>query len=368
MTAFDQPLKDSGERTEFESGSVRDSKAGKGRYDLLPTRALHALARHFQKGAEKYGDRNWESGQPVSGFIDSGLRHAFKHLQGKRDEPHLVAAAWNLLAAVETILRIEEGLLPQELDDTPQIVSAEVTIEDGIPVFQAETGTLYSELITVLHHASEESDNSPLETLNRIIAQRNDYKAGYQHAFEIVSGLSSPRSNTADEDAAAIAAYTEKAAQVYGINYKNPRPVEDESIFDPSEKEPSACATNSCGCKSRTGDNVIRFFTTKVDENDTDDNVVYYYDEERSVVGWETHIHADTLNRCEKGESTMLLSIEDWDHFVSTGQFIPVSPTKAAEMQAAQAVIVKADDLEKEIAKSASNDGADNGFCPPYYE
>jgi hypothetical protein len=37
-------------------------------------------------------------------------------------------------------------------------------------------------------------------------------------------------------------------------------------------------------------------------------------------------------------------------------------------MQAAQAVSVKADDLEKEIAKSASNDGADNGFCPPYYE
>jgi len=45
------------------------------------------------------------------------MRHAFQALQGLTDEDHLVAAAWNFLAAIETRERIREGMLPEELDD-----------------------------------------------------------------------------------------------------------------------------------------------------------------------------------------------------------------------------------------------------------
>lgn len=110
-------LKDSGAREEFATGSRRDSRAGKGRFDLLPARAIARLARHFEAGGVKYGPRNWENGQPLSRFMDSGLRHAFAHLQGKRDEDHLIAAAWNLLCMADTEERIKAGLLPATLDD-----------------------------------------------------------------------------------------------------------------------------------------------------------------------------------------------------------------------------------------------------------
>ncbi len=110
-------IKDSGEREKFDTGSVRDTRTGKGRYDLLPTRAIRRVAKHFEAGAVKYGDRNWEKGQPISRYLDSGLRHLFTHLEGQRDEDHLAAAAWNILAAIETDERVISGQLPKELND-----------------------------------------------------------------------------------------------------------------------------------------------------------------------------------------------------------------------------------------------------------
>lgn len=112
-------LKDSGKRQDFTTGSLRDSREGKGRFDLLPPRALRRIARHFEAGAVKYGDRNWEKGQPISRFLDSALRHALTFLQGERDEDHAAAAAWNMLCLLETEERIRAGLLPQELEDLP---------------------------------------------------------------------------------------------------------------------------------------------------------------------------------------------------------------------------------------------------------
>lgn len=94
-------IKDSGDRHEFASGAVRDMQEGKGRCDLLPPAAILRLARHFEAGARKYGERNWEKGIPIKSFIDSGLRHILKYMQGMDDEDHLVAAAWNLMCALE---------------------------------------------------------------------------------------------------------------------------------------------------------------------------------------------------------------------------------------------------------------------------
>ena len=95
-------IKDSGNRTEFSTGAVRDMHEGKGRCDLLPPLALLRLARHFESGAVKYGDRNWEKGIPCHSFIDSALRHLFKYMGGQTDEDHLAAALWNIMCLAET--------------------------------------------------------------------------------------------------------------------------------------------------------------------------------------------------------------------------------------------------------------------------
>jgi len=115
-------IKDSGERQKFETGANRDIRQGKGRFDLLPTRTMKALAVHFERGCLKYGERNWEKGIPVARYLDSGLRHAFQFLQGLDDENHLIAAIWNLMCAYDTVLRVQNGELPEELYDLPKKV------------------------------------------------------------------------------------------------------------------------------------------------------------------------------------------------------------------------------------------------------
>ena len=112
-------VKDSGKRQSFKTGSVRDISEGKGRYDLLPTRALRRLAEHYENGAKKYGDRNWEKGQPLARMLDSAMRHLFKALEGQTDEDHWVASIWNLMAIVEYQERIEEGIMDKNLNDLP---------------------------------------------------------------------------------------------------------------------------------------------------------------------------------------------------------------------------------------------------------
>lgn len=48
----DEPtILDSGERTEFSSGAVRDMHAGKGRFDLMPWAALMEVSKHCEAGA-----------------------------------------------------------------------------------------------------------------------------------------------------------------------------------------------------------------------------------------------------------------------------------------------------------------------------
>lgn len=144
-------IKDSGDRTEFDSGAVRDMHEGKGRCDLLPldvvgkyltthgscdkvvmsldlfTRKddvtyLHAaldefltlrewdkqtlvleVAVHYEEGAKKYDENNWKKGIPVKCYLDSAIRHYLKWLRGDIDERHDRAFCWNILCAIWTI-------------------------------------------------------------------------------------------------------------------------------------------------------------------------------------------------------------------------------------------------------------------------
>lgn len=127
---MDVQLKDSGERQAFSTGSQRDSRKGKGRYDLLPAHALFETARVFEEGAIKYEPRNWEKGQPLSRYVDSALRHIFQVMEGKTDENHMANAAFNVLAFMETRHRIAAGLLPAELDDLPKHNPKLIPLED----------------------------------------------------------------------------------------------------------------------------------------------------------------------------------------------------------------------------------------------
>ena len=138
-------LPDSGERRQFDTGAVRDIAQGKGRCDLLPlgiigdwlcdrilckvneylysgdceilweafhdfsrehwghtSTTLLEVAKHFEDGAVKYGDRNWEKGIPVHCYIDSAVRHYLKYRRGDTDEPHDRAFMWNVLCAIWT--------------------------------------------------------------------------------------------------------------------------------------------------------------------------------------------------------------------------------------------------------------------------
>ena len=61
------------------------------------------VSMHYKQGAEKYGERNWEKGIPLHSFIDSGVRHFLKHIDGQTDERHDRAFVWNMLGAIWTM-------------------------------------------------------------------------------------------------------------------------------------------------------------------------------------------------------------------------------------------------------------------------
>jgi predicted HAD superfamily Cof-like phosphohydrolase len=107
-------LSDSGKREEFPGGMVREPNNDRGRYDLISPIALRALAIHYERGAKKYSDRNWEKGGPLSRHLNSAMRHLQQYLEGDRNEDHLSACCFNCFAITHhtTLGRID-------LDDLP---------------------------------------------------------------------------------------------------------------------------------------------------------------------------------------------------------------------------------------------------------
>lgn len=93
-------IKDSGDRTEFETGAKRDMHAGKGRMDLLPWYGIMEVSKHCEEGALKYGEHNVDKGIPLHSLLDSASRHLAKYMVGMDGEDHLRAACWNLLWAL----------------------------------------------------------------------------------------------------------------------------------------------------------------------------------------------------------------------------------------------------------------------------
>lgn len=112
-------LPDSGDRTQFGTGAVRDAMNGKGLPSLIPPEAIRRCARRFEDGANKYGLHNWMKGIPLSRYQDAITRHTLAAAEGQTDEDHLGAVLWNAAAWVWTQDEIEAGRLPESLDDRP---------------------------------------------------------------------------------------------------------------------------------------------------------------------------------------------------------------------------------------------------------
>lgn len=89
---------DTGDRTNFDTGAVRETNDNRGRYDLISAEGLRRLALRYELGAEKYADRNWEKGLPTSNCLNSAIRHLVEYMMGMDNEDHLAAAAWNLFS------------------------------------------------------------------------------------------------------------------------------------------------------------------------------------------------------------------------------------------------------------------------------
>lgn len=87
---------------EYESGFRRDVQDGKPRYDLIPGELLKRLAELYARGAEKYGDNNWQlarSEEELQRFKASAFRH-FEQWRNEWDpeEDHAVAVMFNIIA------------------------------------------------------------------------------------------------------------------------------------------------------------------------------------------------------------------------------------------------------------------------------
>lgn len=111
--------KDSGKREEYDSGMRRDTQEGKPRFDLLlvpgvPFEAqfLTRLAALLERGATKYGERNWQKANSVEElerFVASGMRHMVQWATGEVDEDHAAAVAFNLMAAEYVKWKLEQN-------------------------------------------------------------------------------------------------------------------------------------------------------------------------------------------------------------------------------------------------------------------
>ena len=176
---------DSGDRTQFESGAVRDMREGKGRCDLMPLEVVGEImgdpiiinlktflsskdttylynclasfahvyddgktkvssekifeqryytmflevAKHFEEGAKKYGESNWQKGIPVHCYIDSAVRHYLKWLRGDKDEYHDRAFVWNLMCCIWEVDYHE--YMPKDSEAGSTNVSSGLTVTYG---------------------------------------------------------------------------------------------------------------------------------------------------------------------------------------------------------------------------------------------
>lgn len=85
---------------EYKTGAHREDKIGKGRFDLIEPGMLVRLAKKCEEGAIRYGANNWKKGLSNNSYWDSAFRHFTQARMGCKDEDHIIACIWNLMALI----------------------------------------------------------------------------------------------------------------------------------------------------------------------------------------------------------------------------------------------------------------------------
>ena len=213
---------DSDERTEYPGGAVRDKRTGKGRFDFISPFFLKRLAELCERGAEKYGPRNWEKGMYLSHFYDSAMRHGNQVLAGGNDgEDHAVATAWNWMAFIHVQEMIRLGILDSKFDDMPNYTSKYEPGAERLSMMDepvAETRPLSEKEYDVLHRAVQEVDKSESRRAAGLPLRDKDQLADF---FAHVLSDRSEQDKPVDRlDVGKVIAETleRTAAQAIGIN------------------------------------------------------------------------------------------------------------------------------------------------------
>lgn len=61
--------------------------------------AILEVSKHYEAGAKKYGENNWQKGIEIKYYLSSAVRHLIKFIDGHLDESHDLAFMWNILCA-----------------------------------------------------------------------------------------------------------------------------------------------------------------------------------------------------------------------------------------------------------------------------
>ena len=123
--ANEPEMQDSGERRTFSTGAVRDRGGFKPRPDLISPHANLREGAWLAVGAEKYGERNYEKGMPISECVASLIRHVEAYKLGSTDEDHMAAIRTNAGFILHFEEEIKAGRLDPELDDMPRYADDE---------------------------------------------------------------------------------------------------------------------------------------------------------------------------------------------------------------------------------------------------
>lgn len=111
--------KDSGQRQDYASGMRRDTQDGKPDFALImpdgvpyADQMLTRWAALMERGAKKYGIRNWEkanSAEELARFKASAFRHFIQWICGEQDEDHAAAVYFNVQCAEFVKAKLDVG-------------------------------------------------------------------------------------------------------------------------------------------------------------------------------------------------------------------------------------------------------------------
>lgn len=127
----------------FDTGAVRDRDSRIGRYDLISPIGLRCLAQRCESGCDKYPERNWEKGLPLSNILNhiavhlnhlmAGI-HSGSHTKSAEcpvcgrdvvdcsNDDHAGGVMWGGMAFAHITEYIKAGVLPKELNDIPSMM------------------------------------------------------------------------------------------------------------------------------------------------------------------------------------------------------------------------------------------------------